>query len=66
MDEDMPVFVPSTNYTFEFSRNGVCHYNDCVMCVERINCMKCGWNPTVAKRRSSKIRKELLGEQDKS
>ena len=65
MDEDMPVFVPRTDISFPNSRNGLCHYNDSVMCMERIDCNKCGWNPVVARQRSYKIRKELLGAQDK-
>ena len=69
MDEDMPVFVPRTDVSFPHSGDGLCrynesgHYNNSVICMERINCDRCGWNPTVARQRSFKIRQKLR-EQD--
>ena len=57
-----PVYVPNTNYRFGSADNGLCLYNDCVMCMEKSKCHGCGWNPVVAMKRSARIREELLRE----
>ena len=61
-EEMTPVYVPNTNYRFGSVDNGLCLYNDCVMCDEKGGCKRCGWNPVVAMRRVEKVREELLRE----
>ena len=51
-------FVPDTGkYRFGTGNNGLCRYNDCVECSDGY-CARCGWNPSVSRRRIKRIREE--------
>lgn len=50
-------FVPSTNYTFGDGKNGLCRYNNSINCDDGL-CAKCGWNPSVERRRKRMLRRD--------
>ena len=58
-EEVCAIFVPDTS-KYEFgNKDHACGFNTGVMCNGKENCGKCGWNPSVAKQRSYKIRRAL-------
>ena len=51
--------VDTGKYRFGNGDNGLCRFNDSVNCSDGI-CGKCGWNPSVSRRRINRIRNERL------
>lgn len=49
-------FVPGTNYNFGDGKNGLCRYNNSINCDDGL-CSKCGWNPSVERKRKRAIRR---------
>lgn len=39
-----------------------CIYNDGVICKNKSQCYRCGWNPKVARRRAAETRIELVND----
>ena len=54
-------FVPHIDATSFGNKNGVCCFNNNILCNED-KCKTCGWNPVIAKRRAKTIKERMARE----